>query len=69
EFSRDPASGELRIRWESSGGKLYNLRSEADPSSAEPLDWPIFGELGDLEATPPENTLTIPLPPEAERFF
>lgn len=31
--------------------------------------WPIYGDLENIEATPPENTLTMPMPPEPERFF
>jgi hypothetical protein len=48
---------------------LYNLRSETDPSNGEPKSWPIFERRGDIEATPPENTLTIPLPADASRYF
>ena len=64
-----PATDELRLSWESEAGKLYNLRSTLDPGSAAPLEWPVFGGHIDLVATPPENTLTIPLPDELSRFF
>jgi hypothetical protein len=68
DFSRN-AAGDLAISWESADGLLYNLRSEADPSIDEPLSWPIFGGQTDILATPPTNTLTIPLPVDARRFF
>ncbi|MFP6858027.1 MAG: hypothetical protein VCA73_12180, partial [Roseibacillus sp.] len=60
---------DLRFKWESQSGMLYNLRSETDPSNGEPKNWPIFERRGDIEATPPENTLTIPLPADASRYF
>ncbi len=69
EVSHDPASGLLSISWESTAGKLYNLHSTLDPGSATPLEWPIFGGNVDLVATPPENTLTIPLPDDLTRLF
>ena len=59
----------LTFRWPSQRGQLYTLRSETDPSVADPIDWPIYDGHQEIEATPPENTLTIPRPPEAERFF
>ncbi len=62
-------TGTLSISWESRDGKLYNLRSETDPSSASSIDWPIFNGNADLAATPPENTLTIPLPADSLRLF
>ena len=66
----DLAGGELEIKWPSQFGKLYNLRSSVDPANdGDPTGWPIFGGHQDLEATPDLNTLTIPLPPESERFF
>jgi hypothetical protein len=68
DFSRN-AAGDLTISWESADGLLYNLRSEIDPSIDEPLSWPIFGGQTDILATPPTNTLTIPLPVDARRFF
>ncbi len=69
DVSHNSSTAQFSISWESAGGKLYNLRSETDPSAAEPINWPIFGGQADLAATPPENTLTIALPPEAKRFF
>jgi len=69
EISHHPVSGLLAISWESTAGKLYNLRSTLDPGSATPLEWPVFGGNIDLGATPPENTLTIPMPDEQSRFF
>ena len=69
EVNRLAASDELEFKWESADGKLYNLRSEIDPSAAEPIDWPIFGGHSDLAATPPENTLTIPMPADLTRLF
>ena len=69
DFAFEPGTGDLRLTWVSSEGKLYNLRSIIDPSADNPIDWPIFGDFSDLEATPPENTLSFPLPAEAGRFF
>ncbi len=69
EVSYLPGSNELVIKWDSKGGRLYNLRSETDPSASAPIDWPILGTNADIAATPPENTLTIPLPPEPVRFL
>lgn len=60
---------ELDISWESKSGKLYNLRSVADPSTGPPLDWPVFSGNENLDATPPENTLSFPLPADPQRFF
>ncbi len=58
----------LTLHWESKGGKLYNVRS-ATELSTEPEGWEIYDGNADLEATPPENTLTIPRPVDGERFF
>jgi hypothetical protein len=69
DLFHDPAAGTLRISWDSKDGKLYNLRSETDPSASDPLDWPIFEGQSDLAATPPTNTLVFPLPADPERFF
>lgn len=60
---------DLTFAWESQASMLYNLRSVVDPSSTDPKDWPIYGGNMDLTPTPPTNTLTIPLPPEAMRLF
>jgi len=59
----------LVFTWESLDGKLYNIRSETDPSMAAPLDWPLFDGQQDLEATPPQNTLTLPRPADPFRLF
>jgi hypothetical protein len=67
EVSR--TGGDLVFTWDSAGGKLYNLRSETDPSASLPIDWPIFDGHADIAATPTENTLTIPMPADSERFF
>jgi len=67
--SHDPPSDEVTISWDSQSGRLYNLRSETDPSSALPIDWAIFGVFQDLEATPPENSVTFPLPADPLRLF
>ena len=69
EVSQDAAGDTLTIRWESRPGKLYTLRSEADPSAGQPLAWPVFGDHADLAATPPENTLTLELPADLTRLF
>ena len=71
------SGSDLLLRWESKAGRLYNLRSEADApviSTVDSIDWMIYENGVDLrfeniEATPPENTLTIPLPADAERLF
>nr|MCS5539409.1 hypothetical protein [Roseibacillus sp.] len=69
EVTHLAASDELEFKWDSETGKLYNLRSEADPSAAKPIDWPIFGGNADIAATPPENILTIPMPADLTRLF
>lgn len=69
DISHNSDAGSLSISWESEAGKLYNLRSTTDPASAEPKDWPIFGASMDLVATPPENTVSFPLPADATRLF
>ena len=68
-FDIESAGDDLVLTWESGEGQLFNLRSETDPSASDPIDWPIFDGHADLVATPPENTLTIPRPPEDKRFF
>ena len=55
DVSSDPVVGTLSFSWESKAGKLYNLRSEADPAqiaAVAPLNWPIFDGNLDLAATP-----------------
>jgi hypothetical protein len=69
EVIHRPDTDELEISWDSTAGHLYNLRSETDPSASAPIDWPIFGGIHDLAATPPRNTITLPMPADGERFF
>jgi hypothetical protein len=72
DVSSDSGAGTISFSWESKAGKLYNLRSEADPAliaAVEPLDWPISDGNFDIAATPPENTLTIPMPADLTRLF
>ena len=72
DVSSDPGAGTISLSWESKAGKLYNLRSEADPAQIAGVvshDWPIFGGNADIAATPPENTLTIPMPDDLTRLF
>jgi hypothetical protein len=66
---RRTEAGLLELSWNSSDGELYNVRSETDLSNGEPKSWPIFAGNQDLEATPPRNVMTFPLPAESERFF
>ena len=61
--------GQFVIKWESRRGKLYNLLSASDPGASNPFDWPVFGANADVVATPPENTLAIPLPADQKRLF
>ena len=70
-FFLDVASSgdDLVLTWDSADGQLFNVRSETDPSNGEPDTWPIHDNHADLEATPPQNVLTIPRPAEASRFF
>ena len=60
---------QLVFTWASGSGLLYNLRSESTNISSDPLTWPIFGDQGALTATPPQNTLTVPMPEEQSRLF
>jgi hypothetical protein len=62
------SGGNLSFEWDSQAGMLYNLRSDAD-LQPEPALWPIHGTNENIEATPPLNTLTIPLPAANELFF
>jgi hypothetical protein len=59
---------DLVFTWDSRDGQKYNLRSETGLST-DPATWPVFDGNGNLGATPPENTLTISRPADAERFF
>ncbi|MEE2734800.1 MAG: hypothetical protein VYC57_05500, partial [Verrucomicrobiota bacterium] len=58
----------LTFEWDSEAGMTYNLRSDAD-LQPEPALWPIHGTNENIDATPPLNTLTIPLPDANELFF
>ena len=72
EFSREPGTDNLRISWDSKPGMKYNLRSVVDPSEAqngEPGAWPPVEGQQEIEATPPTNTILLPLPPEDSRYF
>lgn len=69
-FSVEASPGNmLTLRWESKGGKLYNVRSVVDPSNADPIDWPVFDGNENMTASPPENVLTFVRPADTERFF
>tara|TARA_B100001057_G_scaffold315531_1_gene315641 strand:- start:4693 stop:6333 length:1641 start_codon:yes stop_codon:yes gene_type:complete len=64
------ASGNsLEISWESQVGKLYTLRSAADPSTSSSAEWAVFEENADITATPPRNLLVLPLPDDSSRLF
>ncbi|MFP6882363.1 MAG: LamG-like jellyroll fold domain-containing protein [Roseibacillus sp.] len=69
ELSVSGNGADLVFEWKSQAGMLYNLRSVIDPSSAARKDWPVYGGHMDISATPDTNTLTIPRPADAERFF
>jgi hypothetical protein len=59
---------DLVFTFDSKGGKLYTLRSNANfdiPTSS----WPVLGGNMDIAATPPENTLTIARPADPKTFF
>lgn len=62
------SGSDLIITWESQGGRLYNLRSETGLTT-EPITWSIVGTNENIEATPPENSLTIPRPADPTRFY
>ncbi|MFN0130737.1 MAG: LamG-like jellyroll fold domain-containing protein [Verrucomicrobiales bacterium] len=68
-ISRDAGAGTLTISWDSKERRLYNLRSAVDLSSADPADWPIFGGNQNMAATPPQNSVTFPLPADSARYF
>lgn len=65
----DRVGDTLVFTWPSSTGLLYNLRSVAENFSEDPFGWPVFGDNSSIVATPPENTLTVPLPPDPTRLF
>ncbi len=59
----------LVLTWESEAGQLYNIRSETEPSSAPPIEWPLIEGREGIEATPPLNTLVIDRPADPFRLF
>jgi bacillopeptidase F len=59
----------LMLTWESQAGKRYNVRSETDASATLPVNWPIWNGNTEIMATPPENTLTFPIPADPLRLF
>ena len=61
-------SDEYRSLIERYQGKVYNLLSDTGLST-EPAGWPVWDGHQDIEATPPENTLTIARPADPARFF
>lgn len=64
----DQSGSNLVLAWNSQEGKVYNLRSELGLTTA-PINWPVYGGHQEVVATPPTNTLTIPRPADATRFF
>jgi len=60
---------ELVFTWPSGAGLLYNLRSEAASFSDAPITWPIFEDHSAITATPPQNTLSVPMPADPTRLF
>jgi hypothetical protein len=61
--------GNYDFEWESQAGKLYDLVSATDLSTASNT-WPVWNGRADLTATPPTNTLTdIPGGGDPRRFF
>lgn len=62
-------NGDITLRWTSKEGMSYNVRSATDPSIGLPVTWPISEGGENIAATPPENTLTFPLPADSVRLF
>jgi hypothetical protein len=61
--------GNYDFEWDSQEGKLYDLVSSPDLSSARDT-WPVWDGRADLAATPPANTLAdIPGGGDTRRFF
>jgi hypothetical protein len=61
--------GNYDFEWNSQEGKVYDLVSSTDLSSA-PNTWPVWDGRADLIASPPSNTLTnIPGGGDPRRFF
>ncbi len=69
-FSVEAGENEtLVLSWASEPGQLYNIRTETDPASAPPVNWPLLGGGEGIEATPPTNTLVINRPADPFRLF
>ena len=72
EFSVRRLGGTLEFSWESERGLEYSLVSDV-PTSLDELRprevWPVYETYSAIPATLPHNSLTIPLPPEPERYF
>lgn len=60
--------GNLLFTWDSKTGKLYDLLSASNLTTA-PETWAVWDGRQNIEATPDENSLTIPRPAEPTRFF
>ena len=60
--------GHYDFRWGSRDGKLYDLVSSTDLSTA-PVDWPVWQGHSDIDSAPPENTLTDVPGEGPTRFF
>lgn len=69
ELAVAPSGADLVFTWKSRAGKVYNLRSDVNLDSGPAAGWPLVPPHGDLAATPPLNTLTIPRPADPERFY
>jgi hypothetical protein len=66
--THDANADMLSIKWDSEGGKIYDILSSID-LLADPESWPVYSGLEDLATTPPENTVRISRPADGERFF
>jgi len=62
-------NGQLTFTWPSTPGLVYNLRSESENFASDPSKWPVYDDNGDIPATPPQNSITIPLPGDPTRLF
>ncbi|MCH7226822.1 hypothetical protein [Haloferula sp. A504] len=61
--------GHYDFSWNSQAGRVYDLVSATDLSTP-PETWPVWGNQGDIEATPDTNSLTgIPGGGDSRRFF
>ena len=68
EVARTP-DGKITLTWDSKVGRIYNVRSVQDPSVGNPVTWPIYDGLENLEPTFPENSVSFAFPDDGERFF